>query len=198
MGRVYGRMYSLAVSHKRTVKVFLILLIAGCAVGNFYAGFISEDRLSELKNGFTALFESGGSLETDRLSMFFSSFKEYTYSFIPVLVCSFSVWGIPIVLLMFVYLGFSAGFSSALIVRLFGLKGFLMSGTMLLLSNLIFIPFFLFSALFSAVSAVNRRRTKMKNTVRKNLLVITAVLFVSALCAVIESFSVPYVILKLM
>ncbi|MBE7012123.1 MAG: hypothetical protein E7415_05570 [Ruminococcaceae bacterium] len=187
-------------TNARACVVILSLIVMGDIIGNIVSCLISEDNLTEISAVISRFYESEHNIETDKWTLFFESLKEYTFSFVFILVCSFSVWLIPLAFVRAVYEGFCTGIASGLMVRLFGAKAFLHVGLWLMMKNLIYIPLLIFITVYSVKSAIDKH--KRKNISDKNVLRIVVcemlwVLLASTMCGVFESFVATPLILKL-
>lgn len=181
----------------RAVLTSAVLMLLGVVLGNSASGFISADKLQEVFAALQGFFESKNSIEIDKTTLFFASLKEYTFSFILILVCSFSVWFVPIIFIKLLTDGFYTGLSSGMIVRLFGVKGFLNSAVWLFLKNSIYIPCLIILAVYFAKSAIRCHRIRKKKDIRKVICEIIIVLLVAILCSFMASYVITWAVLCL-
>ena len=200
MHKVGRKLAGIAKTHIRACFVSLCLIVLGGIIGNIVAHFIEADKLPEISDIVSRFYENGRNVEVDKLTLFFESLKEYTFSFLVILVCSFSVWFIPFAFFRLTYEGFCMGISSGILVRLFGMKAFLQTGIWLILKNTLYIPFLVVLAVYSVQSAIINRKKNIRNSqkiLRKVIIEIVIVLLMVVLCSLIENFVTSEVILNL-
>ena len=194
MGK-YERKISLNKSDFRIVITFTAMIILGVILGNVALGFVSQDKLLEVFAALHGFFESEDSIQIEKTTLFFASLKEYTFSFVLILVCSFSVWFVPVIFIKLIADGFYTGLSSGIIVRLFGIKGFINSAVWLFLENIIYVPLVMLFAVYFAKSAIRSHKIKKKKDTKTVICEIAVVLFMATLCSFFESYVVTWAIL---
>ena len=190
MKKLWKKFADITEKYLKACYIGLLLIVIGCIAGNMVAHFIDEDRLSEVKEAVSYIFEGGHSFNTDKMTLFFQSLKEYTFSFVFILVCSFSVWFVPLLFGKLIYNGFCVGLSSGIIVRLFGMKVFFCSWLWLFIKNFFYIPILVAVSVYAIDSAVKKKRKSSsgnKSMFKNVVCEMVFLLCVSALCGFMES-----------
>ena len=195
--RKYERKICLNKSDFRIVITFTAMIILGVVLGNVASVFISQDKLQEVFAALQGFFESKDSIEIDKTTLLFASLKEYTFSFVLILVCSFSVWLVPVIFIKLIADGFYTGLSSGIVVRLFGIKGFFNSAVWMFLKNIIYVPCLILFAAYFAKSAIRSHRIRKKKDIKTVICEILVVLFMATLCSFVESYVVTGAVLSL-
>jgi hypothetical protein len=119
-----------------------------------------------------SFYKNGAEIEVDKVTLFFESLKEYTYSFILILVCSFSVWFIPVVFMKLVFEGFCMGLASGMLSKVLGLRGFFHSGISLFVRNMFYIPLLVIFAVYAIRKAKRRGRRNYKTVALEMIFVL--------------------------
>ncbi len=197
MRKYERKILNITKSDLRAVLTSAILIVLGVALGNIVSCFIPSDKLIEVHTALQGFFESNNNIEIDKTTLFFASLKEYTLSFVLILVCSFSVWFVPFVIIKFISDGFYTGLSSGVIVKLFGIKGFFNLSIWLFLKNIIYIPCIIILAVYFIKSAIRSHKTKRKKDIGKVVCEIIVVLFLAVLCSLMESYVMSWAVLSL-
>lgn len=160
-------LYNHIINNKRGYFIISILFFIGLIVGVFFVNNMKDTKIEEIDNYFNNMvnnIKSYGNID------FGSLFKESVSSN---LIMSLILWfgastivGIPIVYGAIMFKGFSIGYTISCIIACFGIgKGILISLSVMLLHNIIFIP-----AMFGvSVSGVNLYKSIMKNKDRNNI-----------------------------
>ncbi len=198
MRKYKGQIIGLVNANSKAVFSTLMFFVLGCIIGNVVAYFISPDKTETVYEKYAPFFTDGHSLEIDKTALLLESFKEYTLSFCFILVCSFSVYFVPLLFGKIIFDGFLMGLSSGIMVRIFGGNGFLITGLWLLMKNMFYVPVIVVFSVFVVKMTIRRfrRREKIRRT---DLFVwLFVVIFMALFCSITDSYIASWLVLKLM
>ena len=201
MRKYKKRFLGFAGAYKRALFLSCLFLVFGCILGSVFAYCAQMDRLSETYNSINLIFPNGGNIIIDRFSIFKDAFLYSFLSLLFVLVCSYSVYLIPFLYIKLISEGIKIGFSSGVIVKLFGIKGFIFSGVSTLMQNVLFIPALVFAVVYSTALAIYRRKNRIKkltNNVKGKVKLFFCVIIIALVCGATEGYFIPGVTIKLM
>lgn len=159
--------YNHIINNKREYLVVTILFFIGLIAGVLFINYTSDEQIQEINSYLTNLFNNIKS--TENVNMF-GLFKESVISNIVIAVLLWfgasTIIGIPIVYGTIIFKGFSMGYTISSIIVSFGVgNGIIITLSLLLLHNIIFIP-----AMFATcVSGVKLYQSIMKNKERQNI-----------------------------
>ena len=160
-------LYNHIKNNKRGYFIISILFFIGLIVGVLLVNNMNDTKIEEINNYFNNIVNDIKKYENID---FGSLLKEsITSNFIIIILLWFgasTIIGIPIVYGSIVLKGFSIGYTISCIIACFGVgKGILISLSIILLHNIIFIP----AILGAGVSGVKLYQSIMKNKERKNI-----------------------------
>lgn len=159
--------YNHVINNKRGYLIVTILFFIGLITGVLFINNIADTQIQEINTYLTDLVNKAKTYENiDLLGLF----KQSTISnFIIIILLWFgasTIIGIPIVYGTVAIKGFSIGYTISSIISCFGIgKGILISLSIMLLHNIIFIP----TMLATSVSGVKVYQSIMKNKDRDNI-----------------------------
>ena len=153
--------------NKRGYFIISILFFIGLIIGVLFINNMNDTKLEEINDYFKNMINNIKSYENIN---FILLFKQSTISnFIIIILLWFgasTIIGIPIVYGTIVLKGFSIGYTISSIIACFGIgKGILISLSIMLLHNIIFVP----ALLGAGVSGIKLYQSIMKNKERDNI-----------------------------
>jgi len=170
---------------RKLVYICFLLFVAGIAVGAVYCAFLDDAQNSSVSRYLTQYF-GGYAQNVDYITIFKGSLWGYFKSFLIVFLCSFVRPGVIGSAGVVILKGFSSGFSTASFVKLYGIKGLLITGANFL-SQIIFIPTLLLFCAASIDLSINTYRGEKDARRRFNLLAICC-LTIFCVAAVFDAF----------
>lgn len=155
------------INNKRGYLIVIILFFIGLIIGVFFINNAKDTKIEEINTYLNELVNKVRTYENIDL---FDLLKQSVISnFIIVVLLWFgasTIIGIPVVYGTIIFKGFSFGYTISSIIACFGIgKGILISLSIMLLHNIIFIP----SMLATSVSGVKLYQSIMKNKDRSNI-----------------------------
>lgn len=198
MRKYKGQIISLVNANSKAVFSTLMFFVLGCIIGNVVAYFISPDKTETVYEKYAPFFTDGHSLEIDKTALLLGSFKEYTLSFCFILVCSFSVYFVPLLFGKIIFDGFLMGLSSGIMVRIFGGDGFLITGLWLLMKNMFYVPVIVVFSVFVVKMTIRRFRRREKIRRTELFVWLFVVIFMALFCSITDSYIASWLVLKLM
>lgn len=155
------------INNKRGYLIVIILFFIGLISGVFFINNAKDTKIEEINTYLNELVNKVRTYENIDL---FDLLKQSVISnFIIVVLLWFgasTIIGIPVVYGTIIFKGFSFGYTISSIIACFGIgKGILISLSIMLLHNIIFIP----SMLATSVSGVKLYQSIMKNKDRSNI-----------------------------
>ena len=174
MSRYRGRktkigtaVYNHIINNKREYLIITILFFIGLVIAIIFLNNASEDFLTEINTYLSDLFNNIKNYENINFTKIFK--KSIIYNITITILLWFgasTIIGIPIVYGSIILKGFSIGYTISCLLTVFGVwKGLLLSLTLLLLHNIIFIP-----TMFAiSVSGIKLYNSIMKNKQRENI-----------------------------
>ncbi len=200
MKKFRKRIGCLLSEYRKALAVTGIIFILGVTLGAVCGAIIDADKLG----GIESISEIEINTE-DKLSVFCSAFKKNVIPFTLICFFSFSVVCIPLIFGTVFIKGFSFGFSSSILIRLFSLQGLGISIGTTMLQNLIFIPVLIGLAVYGVQNAVrlkqirrNKDKVRKKQIFFQNIVLMCALVIIAMLCGVIESYISVNMILPIM
>lgn len=159
--------YNHVINNKRGYLIVTILFFIGLITGVLFINNIADTQIQEINTYLTNLVNKAKTYENIDL---FGLFKQSTIlNFIIIILLWFgasTIIGIPIVYGTVAIKGFSIGYTISSLISCFGIgKGILISLSIMLLHNIIFIP----TMLATSVSGVKLYQSIMKNKDRDNI-----------------------------
>lgn len=160
-------LYNHIKNNKRGYLIVSILFFLGVIIGVFFINNLQDNTIEEINTYLNELVSNAKTYEDIDL---FNLFKESIVSNIIVILLLWfgasTIIGIPIVYGTVLYKGFSIGYTISSIIACFGIgRGILISITIILLHNIIFIP----SILGASVSGIKLYQSIMKNKESNNI-----------------------------
>lgn len=160
-------LYNHIKNNKRGYFIISILFFIGLIVGVLFINNMNDTKLEEINDYFKNMINNIKSYENIN---FILLFKQSTISnFIIIILLWFgasTIIGIPIVYGTILLKGFSIGYTISSIIACFGIgKGILISLSIMLLHNIIFVP----ALLGAGVSGIKLYQSIMKNKERDNI-----------------------------
>ncbi len=155
---------------KKLIYICFLLFAAGVAAGAVYCGFLDDAQNSSISRYLTKYFD-GYAKNADYITIFKGSLWGCFKSFLVIYLCSFVRPGVIGSAGTVILKGFSSGFSTASFVKLYGIKGLLITSTNFL-SQMIYIPTLLLLCAASVNLSVNTFRGEKEGRRRFNLLAI--------------------------
>lgn len=155
---------------KKLIYICFLLFVIGVAAGAVYCGFLDDAQNSSISRYLTQYFD-GYAQNSDYITIFKGSLWGYFKSFLVIYLCSFVRPGIVGSAGTVILKGFTSGFSTAAFVKLYGIKGLLITGTNFL-PQAVYIPTILLLCAASVNLSVNTYRGDKEGRRRFNLLAI--------------------------
>jgi len=160
-------LYNHISNNKRGYLIVTILFFIGLIIGVFFINNAKDTQIAEINTYLNELVNNVKTFEN--IDLFSLLKKSLTSNFIIIILLWFgasTIIGIPIVYGTIAIKGFSIGYTISSIITCFGIgKGILISLSIMLLHNIIFIP----TMLAASVSGVKLYQSIMKNKDRNNI-----------------------------
>ena len=160
-------LYNHIINNKRGYFIVSILFFIGLIIGVLFVNNMNDTKMQEVNSYFSNMVNNIKSYENiDFVSLLKQSVSS---NFIIIILLWFgasTIIGIPIVYGTILLKGFSIGYTISSVITCFGVgKGILVSLSIMLLHNIIFIP----AILGAGVSGVKLYQSIMKNKERDNI-----------------------------
>lgn len=138
------------------ITVMLAVFAVGAVAGVIYAGGMASDASEELRVYLTEYFENGA---RGKREIFLTSLFDNLKVFAVIFMAGFFRAGLAVSLGMCLAEGFVSGFTGAVLIRLLGLKGFLM-GASSILSVIVFVTALVIYGAYSVNFGVSGRKSE--------------------------------------
>lgn len=160
-------LYNHIVNNKRGYLIVTILFFIGLIIGVFFINNAKTTQIDEINNYLNEIVNNVKLYENIDYGNLLK--ESLTSNFIIIILLWFgasTIVGIPVVYGTIVVKGFSMGYTISSIINCFGIgKGIVISLSIMLLHNIIFIP----TMLATSVSGVKLYQSIMKNKDRENI-----------------------------
>lgn len=186
---------------KNKYFLFLLLFTSGIALGTVCSLF--SDSSEEIKNYVNTFLSSYSLQGTVKSRVFFLSFLNYGKFIFFLWVSGWYLWLFPLCFLQVFTKGFRIGFTVACFLQILYFRGILFSLITLLPQNLIFLPALFFFSVYQFEFLSDRKlllsgknSSNYKNRCyQKNIFFLVILILLSLLCALIEGYVIPTLLL---
>lgn len=172
MNKVLRRLNETLNGNKVYYLFVLFLFFIGIVIGGYVVKYMGDNNKSDLNLYLNDFLKGINQKEVNYSELLITVFKNNIIIILPIIIFSFTRFGMPIILIVDVFKGFSLGYTFALLSLANGGSGFLIASASVIPQNILYIPaIIILSALglSTSLSILKNKITKNNNNFDKNI-----------------------------
>jgi stage II sporulation protein M len=143
--------------------ISLLSICTGIVLGLYTVKYMNPSQMNSLLDYFIGFADYVKSTTIDKHSVLLMTIKTYIPMMIVLWILGFTVFGIPLTLIINLIKGFTIGFTLGFTINALGMQGVWISLAGVIPQNLIYIPCLLFASVFSMENSLNGLKGKFSN-----------------------------------
>jgi stage II sporulation protein M len=147
----------------------LLCLSTGIVLGIYTVKYMSEVQKGDLVNYFGSFTDYLKSYQINRQYVLFETLKNNVPVMILLWVLGFTIIGIPVILIIDIFKGFTLGFTITFIMNGIGIKGIWIALAGIIPQNLIYLPCIILASVFSMELSLYKLRNRLNKPMAKSI-----------------------------